>query len=478
MALTITINAVDRTAFYERATLAWTEKLDLRTVCSFRLSDDTYAPVKGEEVIVTDGATTHFLGIITKIRKRLLRDATTFRYWVTCGDYSYLLQRRFVADSYDNQTLAQIVADIISDKFPNEGFTQVGVETGPTIERAVFNYIFAADAFDQLSDITGYHWYVDTDKDIHFEQRNTTTAPFDQTDASNDFLIESMEHAIDDKRYRNRQIVRAGTDVTASRVETLDANTTRVFTLIFPVAEAPTIRTDIGSGFAARTVGIRGVDTAKDWYWQKDDHQITQDDGGTILTGSHQIEVTYKGLFPLVVAARDDVEIAARVAVEGGDAFYDNIASEPEIDELDAATAIATGLLRRFGELPEYITYDTDGSGLRAGQLQTVNLTAHSLNDTYLISEISAKDLGGPTGGYVRYSVKAVTGEDVGGWERFFMNIVRGGRKFVLRENEVVHVLVSLATGNTITLTDAIADVQAAPETRAGFATVGYSEAG
>ena len=116
------------------------------------------------------------------------------------------------------------------------------METGPTIDKATFNYIYAADVFDQLADLTGYHWYVDTSKGIHFEERTSTTAPFDQTDASNDFLVGSLIETTDKKRYRNRQIIRAGTDLTSSRTETQSGNGTRVFLMIFPVGTVPTIR--------------------------------------------------------------------------------------------------------------------------------------------------------------------------------------------------------------------------------------------
>jgi hypothetical protein len=483
MALAITIAGTDRTGIYAAGTLQISEKLDLRTVTTFQLLTTSVTPAIGEEVIVTDGATTHFLGMIQKIRKRLLNDGTTLRYWITCGDYSAFFQARTITTSYTSQTLQAIVLDIISLEFSNEGFTTAGVEVGPTLDKVTLNYVYAADAFDQLADLTGYHWYVDTDKDLHFEERISTTAPFDQTDASNNFLAGSLDETEDRKRYRNKEVVRAGTDLTASRTETIDGNDTRSYQLIYPAGAVPTIRIDIGAGFVSQTVGIRGLDTGKDWYWQKGDHDIAQDDGGTPLTvgggGTDQIEVTYQGLYPLVVQAQDDTEIAARVAIEGGDGVYSHVTSEPDVDTLDGATGIAAGLLRRFGTIPATVQYQTDGAGLRSGQLQTINLTAHGVNDSFLISEVKAQDLGAGADGYLRYTISAVAGEYVGGWEKFFQNLIRGNRKFVLRENEVATILRVQSSGNEVDLEETVLTaLEAAPETRAGFALADYSEVG
>jgi hypothetical protein len=481
MALTISIAATDRTSIYAAGTLQISEKLDLRTVVTFQLLTTSVTPAIGEEVIVTDGATTHFLGMIQKIRKRLLTDGATLRYWITCGDYSSFFQARTITTSYTAQTLQAIVLDIVSLEFSNEGITTTGVEVGPTLDKVTLNYIYAADAFDQLADLTGYHWYVDTDKDLHFEERISSTATFQQTDASNNFLAGSLDETEDRKRYRNKEVVRAGTDLTVSRTETINGNDTRSYQLIYPAGALPVIRIDIGAGFVSQTIGIRGEDTGKEWYWQKGDHDITQDDGDTVLSnsGGDQIEITYKGQYPLVVQAQDDTEIADRAAVEGGDGIYSHVTSEPDVDTLDGATGIAAGLLRRFGVIPVTVQYETDGAGLRSGQLQTINLTDHGINDTFLIAEVKAKDLGAGADGYLRYTISAVAGEYVGGWEKFFQNLIRGGRKIVLRENEVATILRVQSTGNEVELEETVLTaLEASVENRAGFALAGYSEVG
>jgi|TARA_Y100000310_G_scaffold150013_2_gene149387 hypothetical protein len=480
MALTLTIGGTDRTAYYEAGTLRISEKLDLRYNASFTMSDASYRPTRGQSVVIADGATTHFEGIITRIKRRLLIDDTTFRYFITCGDHTYLFQNRLVNDPYDSQTLKAIVEDIIDSKFSLEGFDTSNVLTGPTIDKAVFSNIKACEAFDMLADITGYHWYIGTDKQLYFEERTTSTSAFNQTDASNNFLAGSMEYTTDLKRYRNRQLVRAGTDLTASRTETYDANETRRYGMMFPLGIAPTIRVDTGSGFGAATVGIRGLETGKDWYYQKNDHFITQDDGDTPLTitggYTEQIEVTYQGLFPLSIQAEDVAEMASRASEEGGSGVYENLVNEPDIDETAGATEIADGLLRRYGAEKEIVTYKTDGEGLRAGTLQTIDLADHDIDDTFMIVEVSGQDLK-KKDGYIRYTIKAVSGEYVGGWEKMFADLLRGGRKLTIRESEVVSQTKSLS--DTLNLGDATFTYpSAAPETRCGYGAAGYSETG
>jgi len=45
-----------------------------------------------------------------------------------------------------------------------EGVDTSLVETGPAIEKFVFNYVPASQAFDDIAELAGYIWYIDYEK--------------------------------------------------------------------------------------------------------------------------------------------------------------------------------------------------------------------------------------------------------------------------------------------------------------------------
>lgn len=209
----------------------------------------------------------------------------TFQYEV--ADFNQVTDRFLVAESYSSQTLGAIVTDIVTTYLSGESVTTNNVTTGPTIERAVFPYVSVRDVFDELSERTGYIWWIDATKDLHFVNRTSNDAPFDLTSSNQPFQSLTVER--NRSQYRNRQLVRAGQDLTDQRTESFDGDgQTRTFVTGFPVGEAPTIDVDGTS----KTVGIRGVDQGKDFYWQKESNQITQDDGDAPLVSGDTLNIT------------------------------------------------------------------------------------------------------------------------------------------------------------------------------------------
>ena len=125
---------------------------------------------------------------------------------------------------------------------------------------------------------------------------------------------------------------------------------------------------------------------------------------------------------------------------------------EKSIDETAKALEYGNGLLETYGEIKDIVKFETEVAGLEAGQLLTINKTAYSISDTFLIESvvISPAD----QGGFV-YKITCLDGAAIGGWEEFFKNILRGGRDFAIEANEVIILLVSFseisgAAGETI----------------------------
>ncbi len=100
----------------------------------------------------------------------------------------------------------------------------------------------------------------------------------------------------------------------------------------------------------------------------------------------------------------------------------------------------ANSKLIKYAKINTRIRFETIKKGLQAGQLLTINLPDYDINDEFLITSVQVKPFNDE---YILYSIEAVDGDDVGGWENFFKQLAKASKTYVIRENEV---LIRLAT--------------------------------
>ncbi|KKK58019.1 hypothetical protein LCGC14_3048650, partial [marine sediment metagenome] len=139
-------------------------------------------PTVGQEVEIYNDGIKIFGGIIIKVTQRIQQYKILF-FDVECEDYTRLLDRKLVINSYKNQTIQEIIEDINNNFLT--GFTINNV-TGGSREVAyiAFNYIPVSQALQRLADLISFDWYVDFDKDIHFFAKETSFAPFEINDVN------------------------------------------------------------------------------------------------------------------------------------------------------------------------------------------------------------------------------------------------------------------------------------------------------
>lgn len=492
MAITLTLGGVDVTAYLRIDSLDWSDNLNQRSSLSFDLLDPVGANLLvteagdylltedgdyiatsaisysiGSAVLLQDSGTDVFGGTVERFTaERLDEGSAALVVAIQCVSYDQLADKRLVADSYEvnGQTLGDVATDIVTTSLAGDGVTTGDIATGPVIGPVKWNYQRVSQALNDLSDLTGYAWWIDADKSLHFVARGAVAAPFTITTASGNFRRLRVETTRTE--YRNRQYVKAGFGLTPSRTETIEGDGTRkTFVLAYPAGTEPTIPT--------KTFGIRGLETGMDWYWQKGDPVISQDDGATALGAGATLSVTYQGLYPILVNSQIDAEITARAAAEGGSGLYEELVADSNIDTEDAGLDKADALLRRYGHIPRTVTFETDTGGLRAGQLMAaVSVPELGLDGDWLIASVAARDVSGKI---MRYTVTAWDGEALGGWVNFFAAMGNSAKSFEFRDNEVI-VLLRRAE-ETVTATDAASYSSAAPESRADYALADYSEA-
>ncbi len=473
MAVAVTIEVADKTSLVHRMSPSITDELNSRNTFSLEMVDaaGSYRPIVGQDIVIQKDAITIFAGTIDNIEESNPPGTDALAYKIDCVDYNQILDRFLVAEIYENDVAGDIIKDIIDNfvnaEFSGEGITYVNVEDGPTITKAVFNYIPASQALDEIAAITGYYWYIDYSKDLHFQSKLTNNAPFGLTDTSANFRNIVVKRNRND--YRNRQHIRGGKDISLPRTDSFTGDgETQTFTLQLEAAQVPSA---ITVNSVAKTIGIRQVETGKDWYWNKGEKEITQDDAGVKLTNVDTLAVTYKGYFPINLQNDYDGEILNRQSIEGGTGIYSHVIQDASLDTEDAAVERSEGLLRKYGSIPEIVEFETDTDGLKAGQLIPIVITKHNLNGNYLIQQVTIQDVGASI---LRYNVTALSGEAIGGWEKFFKQMARAGQQYVINENEVLLKLKKFL--DSVTLTDSITVSSAAPESRVGTALVGFSE--
>ena len=326
MTIRTRIASVDRSSLVVVGSMRIASRLGTRNRASLSLVDTTgaYRPTVGSEVIIDNGSSTrYFGGFVDSFTESLTIDGnqTALSYEVECVSYDALADRRLVAASYESgsQTLSTIVGDVVTNFLTGDGITTTNVDTGPIIDRLKFNYEPASKVFDELSNITGYAWWIDASKALWFKPRSGVSAPFAIT-SSNARRVTVNRTT---ETYRNKQLVRAGVDLTASRTENFSGNgTQKAWTLSYPVGAVPT---SITVGGVGKTIGIRGVDTGKDWYWNLGDPVVSQDDGAAAVGAGVAIAVTYRGQFPILISAQNDSAIATQAAAGGASGIYEAI---------------------------------------------------------------------------------------------------------------------------------------------------------
>lgn len=416
-------------------------ELELHTRSTARFSMVTeitqgvfYRPLIGESIRIEFEGTTIFAGTIENLSANQQQRVDDKLFVdIEAVSWEQICDRKLVADAYTNQSMNAIILDVWVDHLQEDGITIAEVDAGPTIEQAVWNYETVTQVFNDLAGLSGSVWWIDVDKGLHFVAEGTTVAPFALNDGSQFFQASFSRERSD---YRNRQFVRAGNDKTDPRTEKFKGDgETKAFTLTFPVGAAPT---SIKVNSVEKTFGVRNVEETdtKDWFFALGDDKITQSDDGTALTTSDTLEVTYQGLFPLLVISQDAVEISGRKIIEGGSGIYDAVEDKESIDEAQFAFDVANRLLKQKGIIPDRLQFTTRKKGLRPAQLLTVQWPPFGLNEEMLIERIAFREIGSEPLEFF-YDVTAISGQALGGWAEFFMKLSAAGKKFRHRENEV-----------------------------------------
>lgn len=435
----LVVNGEDQAGRLVPGGISVSREMGARTTLKATLLDkeNGYEPQAGWPVSWWWRGALAFSGTIDRVTRKELWGTEAEAYELECVDFSQILDRRLVAATYETpgQLAGEIVADIVAD-LADEGLTPGQIEDGVQVTKAVFPYIPASQAIQELADLSGMTWSVDAYKRVHFSIREVSPSSVALSDTSRPFRDLQVE--VSRAAVKNRIYLKAGKSKTDELTEYFNGDgQRRTFTTGYPLAAVPTIQVDTGGGYVTKSVGIRGVDTGKNWYWQKDNNQLTQDTGAAVLSAGHTLKVVYFGLFPLRLEGTEDGSVAERAALEGGTGYYEAVEEDERIEERDMAVEKMRQLLRRFSYPPTIATFKTYEENLTSGQTFSVALTEEDLAGTFLVlrAEHVYRWEAGPDGQVVT-TITSTDGEYTDNWLGFYRKLEAQGRKFSIRENE------------------------------------------
>lgn len=414
-----------------------------------------FAPYQSVEITDTNGDTA-FKGVIIKPVATLI--SPTKRMWkIQCADNHFFVDKRIIARAYENQLAGDIVRDLISNVFSQEGITAGTIDDLSLVPRMVFNYVNGDRAMRTLSEYTNAVWYVDENKALHFYERTSNDAPFVVRES--DVLTNPAPYFdLANFKYRNSQFITNIKNVTDTQEEFFIGDGTRqTFSVGYPFAEAPTVEINTGSGYTTATVGIRGTDTGRDFYYALGSTEIVQEFTDTPLTSSDSMRVTYKGQFQLVALARDDDEVNRIQTLEGGGTtgYVDASTTQAGIKGTDEGVDVAISYLDRFAQTSTLLSFTTTKSTperLRAGQVLDFEMLDQNISGLFLIDQIRIRFRNGLT----FYDVKCVASPPEYTFESFIQNLDDSIKDAYIEISENIdteEVIVVLADGGAETLT-------------------------
>lgn len=379
-----------------------------------------------------------FTGFIDTVSQRRVTPDGVIEHKLSCVDNHYLADKRLIAKAFVSpDTIADAVTWIVNNILIDEG-VNIGLITAPTaIEAISYDYITVAQALDDLATYAGCTWYIDVNKNLYFIPRSTYAAAWDITetgDVLSNVLADSFEVYRTNPEYRNQQYIRGGSAKTALQTEIKvgDGETTS-WAVGYRIAEQPTVSvsTDGGKSYTVKTLGIKGVDTGKDFYWSANDQVLLQDALGTRITSTGRLKIEYYGLYQVILSSADFAEILNRQALEyNTSGINDSVKDDALVTTQDAGLNEANALLAHYAEVGTKVTYTTMVPGLEAGTLQHIYSHIHQLDEDFLITQVEKCPVfyedNDVTTALIMYNVQAVSGPVEDYWTKVFLKLNQG----------------------------------------------------
>lgn len=447
-------SAIERTLCVIAGSLVIDSTIGKRSTASFSVHSGSDVHFQQyQQVQIYDKANTlAFSGYITQPKEIKPGFRPTLTHQITCIDQHWLADKRVVAATFANKTCGFIAKWLLDNVLAEEGVTIGQIYDGPVpspslypspdlypggnvgiIPGCTFVYCPVSQAMDSLvtaASTSGipYYWQIDQNKKLWFVPYTAVvnTNIVDGTSIEQNINPPSVTRQ--NPSYRNTQYVTGGVAETLSQTENrVGDGTAQSWTMGYDLAHVPTVSVNIGSGYVVKTVGIKGVDSSKDFYWNAGDPTITQDSSGTILRGTpsnDMLKVAYIGQFPTIIIGQDSGQIAYQASMDGTTGIVESVQQDGTITSAANGMSLVSQLLNRYGTQALQLQFTTRDPSYSQGQLITVDMPDFDLNNAQLlISDVSASDQN--DGVNIYFTATAVLNAYDVTWVDFFSTILK-----------------------------------------------------
>ena len=428
MAITININSIDRSNIIQHGSVVKKDAINqLTDTLEFRIRyypGQTFRPDANLDVTMYDGATKVFGGKIISVTAEIEAQGTV-EYVVRCKDYSYDLERLLVNEEYNNQTVNAIITALRTN-WTDGTFTQTNTNCTLVITKVSFDRITVVEAIQRLADMTGFSWYVDYNKDIHFFATNTEVAPFSITDSNGKAMQDSIRISTDLSQIRNRVFVKGGEVEGTSRTEVFSGDATKKF---FKLANKFSQKPTVTISAVNKTVGVDYIDeeASFDCFWDFNQQYIRFKDSTIPAAGTNNISVAGIPLYNLVVQVEEPLSIAAY-------GIFEFAKIDKNIKAREEAVSLAKTELQAYRDGVLEASFDSYESGLRSGQIINITSTLLNVNEDYLIQSVQFRMIGETKG---LYKVELATLRTTGIID-FLISLLRQPGRVIEDKGEVV----------------------------------------
>jgi hypothetical protein len=332
---------------------------------------------------------------------------------------SHIIQTRLRLASTNPQATPQ-VADLSLVAFGNT------IQAGANIPQTKMFHKYIDQNINDLAKASNFWAYFDKNKVAYFLARDGIPAPWiasstpgwvDSTGTLQATFLDAgitVEDSSD--LYRNRQIidnVLASTTINENRKG--DSVLTS-WTFGNQWAGTPTITVN---GVVA-SVGVKNVDTGKQFYYAVGDETIIEDGSGPVYDNSFTINFSGPGQYLTYSQADNTTEQAALAAIDHTSGIVVNVEDGTGLTKAQG-DALAQDRLNQYGVRGRLLKATTRRSGLAPGQLLPVFLPEHNIFDglflvrqvvTYLSTEFGVQQ--------GIYTIEAISGPDIGDWMKLY----------------------------------------------------------
>ncbi len=441
MALQLKINSTDRSSWVDWRSVIKSEGLTRQPdTLSFYLRKTAAktTPSLGDTIELYESTVKIFGGVVVE-RSEEVVGGILIGWTMQAKDYTHTIDKLLVAKTYENQTASAIVTDIITN-YTDGTFTTTNVEGGSVVISSVrFNYEPVSRCLAILADQIGWDWYVDYDKDVHFFYADSTTPVATYTDTSGGWDWKSLEVNRNILELTNSVIVRGGEYKSAiaegdARDVFKGDGTQTMYPLGYKYAD---ITVKVGS-----TVQDVGIDNLTDpstvdvlYNFMEKFIRFT-----SAPASGDTIKVYGNAYIPVIAKVRDGVSIAAY-------GEYQNIVVDKNITSIAEAQSVGKAKLLEWCDGYYQGSFTTRSTGLKTGDMITINSTLRGLTGTFKINHITGKAVGPDT---MEYTVQFVASGAITFADMIVDLLGEKKKNIVISDDEVIQRLETMDDSFTI----------------------------